>query len=857
MYRRNAIFRQWLLICFLFVIVFFIFDAFGVGESEYSAIRIMHKNSIAGKNVIADISIGGLLEKEGEKFVPILCDMDAKHDYSYVLVSLDVYNLSEKDSKLAISSSQEIALVKGFNKCSFSLPLEGFQDGEYEGKIQVKYTKEEKPAIVDFVMEKISSHGLEMKLREIEKELANVSDLTTSEHQITSVEPSLAKKLMEQAQKEFSEKEWEHLSDTLNTLEEQISSLRVSFLRDVESSVEGDTFESLTLNSEGVFANNKPVSVVGVYLDEPSLDKVKMVIDSSVPLVVFPISLDKLVPLETETSEIPEEIYVLIDTLIENKVYVLIQLIQEQMPAWFYDKYPDSVQDGFINLAVPVVQGILEKGYKKIVDRYGSNAFYLGMSLLVNPRFKFNGDVVRQSFIEWAKVNYPDRQTLNQIWHAHLTTYDEITIWDEVAPSWSYQNKRAYQYDWQNFHRDMISNMLKMVFERIRSYHDHPCPLSVSFPASVFELDETKFTPDRERVIPNLDFISLNACFKSEDGIYAQGYPDPAVDLVWLRSVSQGKPLVIARADLQYREGMTSAEKYNYTQGFLWDMVVSGAQVIALNLGGNLRDEVPIWKAIADSNRLFKRYGEVLRGLQISKPLVRILFSDSSKILDGGVPHLKSARLAFEGSSFAGYDVCFATEREIEAGVLQDTKVLIMPQTLAIEDDVFNMITDYIRSGNYIIRVGTQIPYDPKGKSRRDVVQPTSNTVLVRGMNLPTEYLHGMDAVISNKALPPIPRPVNKVGYPLEGVKSRFIDSSDGGGYLYLLNLRKESVLCRLTGYLQKGVDLVHNESVEFPKMLQPLELLFVKLIPPDYEKVVESNPIPEAKSDKKDKKSR
>ncbi len=843
-----------LLVCLVFCSFSSQFS-YGESENEYSAFRLLDRNITPGKNVLLDISFGNMIEKDGERFVPLICEMDARHSYAYVITSLDIFEGKNKETQVPINTTQTVSLAKGYNRSLFLLPLQKLKDGIYYGTLQVKYTKEEKPAIVEFQMEKISSKGLEKHLNALSREVESLLTTITENHEDRTVELNLVRNLISQAHDEFNSGHWEDLSDTLNILQEQIIEIKTSHVGNVVGVTSGqkDNY-SLSITPEGVFLENKPINVVGIYLDELSLDSAKKVTDYSIPIVVISIALDRLFPTEIVDDTLTKEISEILDYLFQNKVHVLIQLNQEKVPTWLSEKYPEIHKEGFVDLSQRPVWDLIEKAYIKIINYCGTNSFFLGVNLLNEPKFKFDGDFIRKSFIEWVKVNYPDRQTLNQIWHAHLANYDEITIWDEVAPKWSYQNRRAYQYDWQNFHREMITNLLKEVLGRFRQSSGNS-PISITFPSKVFELDETKFTPDREQTIPQLDFVSVSVSFNTEDSVYAQGYPDPVADVVWLRSVSKAKPIVISCAHLNYREGMENTEKYKHTQSFLWEMVLAGAQIIAVNITGDLRDNVVVWKAISDTNALFSKISPELRQFQSSKPAVRVLFSDSSKILDGGVPHLKSARFAYEGSSFSGYDVCFATEKEIKAGILQDTKVLIMPQTLALEDDVFNMITDFIRNGNHIIRVGTQIPYNPKGISRRDVVQPTSNTVLVRGMNLPTEYLHGMDAVISKKALTPLPRPVNKVGYPLEGVKSRFIPTTDGGGYLYLLNLRKEKILCRLTGYLQKGHSLTDNTEIEFPKEIQPLELMLVKMVPPDYEKIVQTEQISAEKENKKKRK--
>jgi hypothetical protein len=96
-------------------------------------------------------------------------------------------------------------------------------------------------------------------------------------------------------------------------------------------------------------------------------------------------------------------------------------------------------------------------------------------------------------------------------------------------------------------------------------------------------------------------------------------------------------------------------------------------------------------------------------------------------------------------------------------------------------------------------------------------------------MNLPTEYLHAMDAAMVLGSLPRIPRPINASGYPLEGVKTRFVEV-DGEPYLYMVNLRKTSLNCHLAGGLQTGRDLIRGRDVVFPRVLEPLDPMLIHL---------------------------
>jgi hypothetical protein len=208
---------------------------------------------------------------------------------------------------------------------------------------------------------------------------------------------------------------------------------------------------------------------------------------------------------------------------------------------------------------------------------------------------------------------------------------------------------------------------------------------------------------------------------------------------------------------------------------------------------------------------------------------VGILFSASSKILDDGTPHLATAKRAFEGTSFGGYHTRFLTESQVAAGAFDNIKMLAIPLTPSLTDAAFQRVAGYVEQGGPVARPGDPIPYNERGLSRGDVVRPTGRTVLVRDAGLATEYLHAMDAANDWGALPSIPRPINAFGYPLEGVRTRYL-VHEGGHYLYLVNLRREPVQVFLAGNMQNGRDLIGGRDVEFPREVPALQTMLIKL---------------------------
>jgi hypothetical protein len=221
-----------------------------------------------------------------------------------------------------------------------------------------------------------------------------------------------------------------------------------------------------------------------------------------------------------------------------------------------------------------------------------------------------------------------------------------------------------------------------------------------------------------------------------------------------------------------------------------------------------------------------------VRAFAEASPDVLVFFSESSKIMDNGEPHLQSVLYAYEGCSFSGYNVRFVTERDIANGALDKTKVLVMPETPAATDAAFKKIDEYVENGGVVARIGTPIPYNERGTSRADVIRTTASTVFVQGLNLPTEYLHTMDTSIVRGVMPLIARSTNGYGYPLEGVHTRYV-VVDGVAYLYAVNLRPDPVSCQLAGGMNSGRDLIQGRDVSFPCALAPLEPMLIRLEAP------------------------
>jgi hypothetical protein len=220
-----------------------------------------------------------------------------------------------------------------------------------------------------------------------------------------------------------------------------------------------------------------------------------------------------------------------------------------------------------------------------------------------------------------------------------------------------------------------------------------------------------------------------------------------------------------------------------------------------------------------------------------------------SKIYDGGARYLDTLLEAYEAATYFGRNVRFISERQSVVEGLDDVRVLMIPDMLSMSDAAFDIVLRYIEDGGYAVRRGGPIPYDEHGRSRTGVLPSTGRTILVRGSIRTSDYLNALDQAAGLGAFPPLPRPVNEYGYPLEGVVARGGPFEDGY-CLYVVNLREEPVQAVLANGPDTALDLIHEQTVTFPAVLEPLRPMILRLPEPpgpDVVMVAEPEGVPTA----------
>jgi hypothetical protein len=467
----------------------------------------------------------------------------------------------------------------------------------------------------------------------------------------------------------------------------------------------------------------------------------------------------------------------------------------------------------------------LENHFREAAASLRSQPMLAGLCVADRPKFRFDGDTVRQGFAGFVREVYLDRDELNRSWRMLLKSMDEAEIlWDHARP--------AYQYDWQTYHTRLGTEFLGWMRELAAGLVPDT-PLQVAVSDDVFEPGESRHGIDHEELAALFDISGCMARNHATDPVYAMGYPQQTMIYSLLRSFAPDKPVFNLENRVISEQEDFGACSYAYLHSLTWEGAMAGLNASALWTGTDSEDTLLTWPEYLEGYAAacfeLNRLGNIVTAFQEAPADLAILWSVSSKIYEDGQTYLSSVRRAFEGSCFSGRKVRFVTEKQCSNGVPHTVKLLVIPETLTVSQGTFAALKRYVHEGGLVIRRGAPIPYDERGNSRQDMLNYTTQTVLVRGRGDSTEFLHAIDAVYSMGLLEPIPRAINAYGYPLEGVRTLYVEKA-GEAYLYVLNLRKEPVRCHILGERQTGHDLIRDRSVSFPALLEPLDPMLIRL---------------------------
>lgn len=751
------------------------------------------------------------------------------------------------DGRLLGESEQRLDVLAGANTCTIRFDGSALALGTYEARISLRHTQLLDEPSQSFIIRKVNADELLAEIGVLRERLTGLETALRAEREgnrhlpYLNLKVALAGDVLKLAEGNGVNGEWESLEPRLRYVRERLNGVHAGLVfggvsPERQSGEDLPALNDVTLEQSGFAVAGRPVFLVGGAL--PALDPEGLAQLQRLQLNAATVTVgaeDKPGAVENIPA-LAGRLRDVFDRAVAENVAMFAQFAPEQLAPDFLAANPQVLHDGQVDIGRPESREAWESFFARIAPALHGQPMLTGASLARNPTFHFDGLEVRDGFLEYLRAHYPDRMTLNRAWRAHLAQLEDIVLWS-TGKFDTYQTHRPYQFDWQTYHQSLGNEWFDWS-RRLAEAHLAGVPLGATLPDTAFATGETRYSVNRERLASLLGLSACASTTSAEDPVYAMAYPAQSAYYTLLKSIRPDLPVVDLNHGVRLPDDLDPTRLFRFTHASVWDGVLSGLNGLTVPMDSLMFQQPEALEGYATAAVDVNRLAPIIRAFQQAPADVGILFSASSKVFDDGEPHLESAINAYEGASFGGYHVRFVTEDQCANGVLDSLKILVLPNTPALGDKAFEKISEYVDGGGTVARTGAPIPYDEQGFSRGDLIRNTSTTVLVRGLNLPTEYLHAMDAATVLGALPQIPRAITPQGYPIEGVKTRFVEY-DGGAYLYMVNIRKEPVYVTLATGITRGRDLIHGQDMEFPATLEPLVPRLLKLEPRNLEMTV------------------
>jgi hypothetical protein len=827
-------------------------------ETAPARYRLESSRSQSLDKVALDVAVD--LEQAAQGKIQFLCEVRTELVIREGKVGLVIRN--EKGETVQ-QSTIELPIEPGLNKCRFDWDTRLLPYGIYWARFAVLRGVSTEAVWREVVVTKMAEMPLAEKIEKASNEAAGLKQyidekLKDDPAPYARMRLTLAQEFAQRARRSFAQSEWQRAEYYANYVLDTTTSVRVRLalaneLPEKFSTTPNVDLSRLTVKNGVFYAGERPVFLLGGRGGEELLRDLPRLHDMGLNLAAFDLTPGNAFPAESPQALTLESVGSAFGLAKSLNVSTTVLLSPFKVSDAAAARWPElrvaSSGSSEINLVTPQAREYVAEYLRTALKSLQGQPMLNGVALAQNPAFVFEGPAIRQGFLGHIRELYPNAEEINRVWKARFRNMDELDlIWDPGR--YDYKSRVGYQYDWQTYNQFLGTDFFRWM-SGVASGAAPEVPKFVQVAEDVLAPNEAARGVDREALAGMTDYSGCAISDSPVGGAYALNYPNASFQYTLLRSFAPEKPVYNSGHALLPNEYPYGSKLYPYVYTAVWDGVMSGMNATALStwtrapekegMDGTLLDRPECLEAYATVNLDLNRLAEIVAAFQQAPADTAILWSMPSKIYEGGDPYLESVKRAYEGCSFCGRKVRFISEDQIRRTGLAGVNILVIPDAPALGSEIlthksapdadltFQAINAYVEGGGVVIRPGNPLPFTARGTSRQDLLGPTPHTILVRGNDTPEGYLDAMDAAYSMGAVDSLPRAINEYGYPLEGVKTRYIEFA-GHSYLYVLNLRKDAVRCTLDGPRKAGRDLLQGRWVTFPTQLQSLDPMLLQL---------------------------
>jgi len=425
---------------------------------------------------------------------------------------------------------------------------------------------------------------------------------------------------------------------------------------------------------------------------------------------------------------------------------------------------------------------------------------------------------------------------MNTCYGTDFSSFQEVPIPEDISGSY------ALFFDWCRFNQDRFRAFHEMLRDMVHEY-DPKLPVHAKVMSLAFE-DPGRF----EEGINFEDFnqigrVAGNDCwyafYGQQPNPYKVGWLTMAINYTLQHCTAPDSPIFNSENHL-IADGDPRHIPAQHIRLAHWHQAIHGQGASTMwvwdrGQGGDLAENIltrancvrALGRVALDLNRL----AEEVYALQRARADLALFYSYSSLL--PSADHTDQAKAAFEGAYFTDALCDIVTERQAEAGKLEQYKLVVVPRAAHIPDGVLEAFGKYIREGGTVMAVGSCFTHDEYGHARQGGLEQEGNGRLVVYPDplTPQAYRDILNGLLEATHCARPVRLNGVYGEPTWGVNLRAVEH-DGKLLASLINFTRDAkrIVLETEAPIRRAVNLFDNTDVAMPLTVEPLEPVLLEL---------------------------
>ena len=400
-------------------------------------------------------------------------------------------------------------------------------------------------------------------------------------------------------------------------------------------------------------------------------------------------------------------------------------------PAWMISKYPElnTSREGFLQFCIhaPSGQEFLKEYIRVLLTPIKNHPALHSICLTNEPRnVEKPCEYATAEFRTWLQQRHSSIDVLNDRWGTSYTSFDQITIPMTSTPS-PITTPIGRWVDYCRWNQECFTNWHKVLADAVHAVAPNVYVHAKVQGYTFGNTDQIQCGNDPYLYagITDLNGNDGSNYYRGDDATLKPYYAN------WLGCYMYGDmqrsmrdaPIFNSENHLMDDVNYTTIVPWQHIRTALWQEAIHGQGATTLwvwdHLSGFYMERPLDTKAVGTVNCDLNRAAKEVTALQQVPEQVTILHPFSSLVRDSGHNFDYIAMRAYWGLTFCRVRTGFITERQLEAGILPKTSILIVPNAKYITDAAFETLKNY--QGHIIYLVdGNLLCYDEYGQPRSE-----------------------------------------------------------------------------------------------------------------------------------------